>query len=389
MHGKDRKLLALFIFFLNINPDAKRNMPEDVSVLEEKLASVIIDDYREVAKEVEKVGLPAWATYGCKPWTILNITICRELGVPKKKRVACAAVVDIGSRAVALADDIIDKEIPITLETSYVFGDYMLGIMSLAFKHQSKGLILQEEHEALSNIVCEQQKLMFDGIRWQRDNGQLNNCSVNFEGFLENYLDKICGGLFYWTILPIGIYHRPAQKHITKIVPAVKNFARTFQLKDDIGDVLHDYKEGQLTSALFFIRDIPEELEKLKEEAKSERRLSSEEFATLFPESYQKISSRIHTEEESALQVLLAANVPVRYYDIIGLLSNNQVYRRLRARIDEEIYPKKPEFPKPYTSEEKEQVRYILQKAKRTQENLASRFVTAVAVAHERNKLAG
>jgi|GEM_PF-7068873 len=365
-------------------------MPES-DALEEKLAKDIIRDYRGVAKEVGATakyhGIPAWATYGCKPWAILTLTIGQEVGMPKRERVACAALVDLGSRAVALADDMIDKELPVTLETMWAQRDCLWGTLTMLSRHERKGILSRENYYKIFYLIEDLQRFMFDGMYWQREHGKLDNKNVTFEEFLEKYLDKICGGLFYWSIIPVGDYHPPAQEQITAAVPAVKNFARVFQMKDDVGDILQDFRENQLTSALFFVRDKPREFERLKSEAKkSERRLSEEEFSKLFPESYEKINGFIRTEEESALQTLVAANIPERYYDTIGILVNNKLYRALRAKIDKKLYGKKPELPKQYTPEERERVRGILRKTRQIQENAAKGVFAAIAVDAERKE---
>jgi len=298
------------------------------------LADAVAKDYVEVYRNIHEVGqrlnTPSFALKGAKPFTMLNLGISNALGVPKKERIACASVVDPAARAVGIADDIIDGELEVSPSSVFAYADCFTIALDLVYKHGHEGIITFKEVDQVLKILITQKTVMLEGIKWQEQNGSINNHSVTFPTFLENYVDKISGGLFQWAVDPIGVYYPDVQKKVSMASKAVKNFSRVFQMRDDMYDVFQDYKEGQLTTALFFVRRYPEELSKLASN-KTSRRVSDEEFATLFPSAYDDLSHKIKTEEAKMAQTLRKASLPMSYNNLFRV---NEIYRQVRKQID-------------------------------------------------------
>jgi len=305
--------------------------------LPEKLILLVSKDYPEVARIVTEVGyqvrIPPFATEGAKPFTILNLAIANELGVPKQKRIACASVVDSAARSIGVCDDIIDEEIVEMPTALDAFGCHLLITYRLLFDHVKKGIIPSYAFEQIGDLLVAKKSIMQEGIMWQHNHGNLNNTAIRFPEFLEKYVDKIAGGLFEWAVEPIAYYHPAIEDEIHEILQVVTCFSRIFQMKDDMIDVFHDYHKGHLTTSLFFIRKRKAELTRLASKSK-DYAISEEEFKSWFPNAYEDLQVEIRKEEDILLRKLRSSPISMTYRD---LLQMNRIYSQLRKQLEDRL----------------------------------------------------
>ncbi|MBI2938371.1 MAG: class 1 isoprenoid biosynthesis enzyme [Thaumarchaeota archaeon] len=301
---------------------------------------------------MEKLTLPVPIKLrGIKPFTMVNIAVSNELGLSQEKRVACASIVDLSCRLISLLDDLIDSnweavssQVDIQATGAGNKRQELGAVVSLSTswiyplsRHVAKGIIEPKVVPEMIDTYYHYGNEMSLGIAWQDKHGYFDDAFVpdslpDSRMILEEYVDRIAGGLFAWAVAPIMYYEPTKRKNVEQIIKAVYPFSRIFQINDDIADLMEDLNARQTTVVITAIlqQGGASERKTLLElmSNPSHRKMSFKEFASLFPNAFKYITELKDTEYRKLSSRLRNAEIDINTNQIMDVSEN---YPKLRA----------------------------------------------------------
>lgn len=320
----------------------------------EKLRDYLEEDYpltMEYLETLNSLPLPmAICSSSIKPYTIMTITLANELKVSKRKRIGCAAFVDITGRLITTLDDIVDSSFSRVQRTPDVNSfSYQLGLLaSLSaccyhplYTQIKKRLLGLNKAMEMVEAYCRFAKSMFEGLCWQNKYGYFRFLShehvPSVEDIMRHCVDRLSGDLFAWSLDSLRYYEHTLGPRIDDIRAIAYPFGRIFQINDDIVDVPEDLHAGQTTVVLAAImhigdREERQNLSKLQNSSE-EFKLDPRAFSRLFSKTSPYLS-RLKDEEYRRLHRLLEkANIAVSETDLRNVLENYQNLRQSFANL--------------------------------------------------------
>lgn len=322
-----------------------------------KLLEYVKNDYPKVVddlKVLENLTLPVPIKLrGIKPFTMVNIAVSNELGLSQEKRVACASIVDLSCRLISLLDDLIDSnweavssQVDIQATGAGNKRQELGAVVSLSTSwmyplstHIARGIIKPTVVPEMIDTYYHYGNMMSVGIAWQDKHGYFEDASAldslpDSHRILEEYVDRIAGGLFAWAVAPIMYYEPTKKKNVERVIEAVYPFSRIFQINDDITDLREDLKTRQTTVVLAAILQEGDSKERKTlldlMSNRSRTKMSFNEFASLFPSAYRYISELKDKEYHKLSSMLRNAEIDINTDQIMDVSEN---YLELRTII--------------------------------------------------------